>query len=93
MTSEEPATQATDAFQRLAGMSLSEQSLTSVLQTVADLTRQVLPGNVEVSVSVLGADQPRSFVSTGQLAIDLDEVQYECGHGPALQAVATGRSV
>jgi GAF domain-containing protein len=93
MTSDELTSTATRALQRLAAMSLSEESLTSVLQTVVDLTRQVLPEGVEVSVSVLGPDRPRSVVSTDALALDLDEVQYERGHGPALHAVTTGRPV
>jgi GAF domain-containing protein len=84
---------AEEAFERLGALSLSDESLDSVLQTVADLTKQVLPGDVEASVSVLVADRPTTFVYTGQLALDLDESQYGRGHGPCLGAAAKGELV
>jgi len=80
---------AADAFEQLGSLSLSEESLDSVLQTVVDLAKRVLPGDLETSVSVLVADKPTTFVYTGQLALDLDESQYGRGYGPCLQA-ATG---
>jgi GAF domain-containing protein len=82
-----------DAFERLGTLSLSAETLDSVLQTVADLAKQVLPGDVETSVSVLVADRPTTFVYTGQLALDLDECQYGRGHGPCLEAAARGVTV
>jgi GAF domain-containing protein len=85
--------EAAEAFERLGALSLSEESLHTVLQTVADLSRQVLPGDLEASVSVLVADKPATFVYTGQLALDLDESQYGRGHGPCLHATATGETI
>jgi GAF domain-containing protein len=84
---------ATEAFEQLGAMSLSQESLDSVLQTVADLAKRVLPGDVEASVTVLVADKPTTFVYTGQLALDLDESQYGRGHGPCLHAAAGGETV
>src|SRR4051812_5816902 len=62
----------------------------SLLQTVADLTKTVMPGTPEASVLLLVKDHPRTVVSTGALATDLDETQYERGHGPCLHAARTG---
>jgi GAF domain-containing protein len=81
------------AFDRLATLSLSTESLDSVLQTVADLTKQVMSAPVEASVSVLVADRPTTFVYTGQLALDLDESQYGRGYGPCLHAAARAETV
>ena len=81
------------AFEELASITLSEHSLSSVLQTVADLTKQVLPGQIESSVSVLVGGRPNTFVYTGQLALDLDESQYGIGYGPCLHAATTGQTV
>jgi GAF domain-containing protein len=81
------------AFDKLAAVTLSEHSLHSVLQTVADLTSKVMPGEVEASVSVLVADKATSLVYTGQLALDLDESQYARGYGPCLHAAGTGEPV
>ena len=84
---------ADEAFEQLGGLSLAAESLDSVLQTVADLTKRVLPGDVESSVSVLLADKPTTFVYTSQVALDLDESQYGRGHGPCLHAAGNGELV
>jgi GAF domain-containing protein len=80
----------TEALERLGRLSLRELSMESLLQTVADLTKTVMPGNPEASVSLLVKDHPSTIVSTGELATDLDETQYEEGHGPCLHAARTG---
>jgi GAF domain-containing protein len=79
-----------EAFERLGSLSLRELSMDSLLQTVADLAKAVMPGNPEASVSLLVRDRPTTVVSTGQLATDLDETQYDAGHGPCLHAARTG---
>src|SRR3954449_1455355 len=79
-----------EALERLGGLSLRELSLESLLQTVADLAKTVMPGNPETSVLMLVRGDPTTVVSTGQLAVDLDERQYERGHGPCLHAARTG---
>jgi GAF domain-containing protein len=61
-----------------------------LLQTVADLTRAVMPGHPEASVTLVVKDHPTTVATTGQLALDLDEKQYERGHGPCLHAARTG---
>ena len=79
------------ALERLGRLTLREMSMDSLLQIVADLAKQVMPGNPEASVSVLVKDRPpTTAVSTGQLATDLDETQYDEGHGPCLHAARTG---
>ena len=82
---------AAEALERLGGLSLRELSMDSLLQTVADLSRTVMPGNPETSVLLLVKDRPTTVVHTGELAVDLDETQYRCGHGPCLHAARTGR--
>src|SRR4051794_30700553 len=84
---------AEEAFEELAGIALTEHSLHSVLQSVADLTKKVMPGEIEASVSLLVADKATTVVYTGQLALDLDESQYGRGYGPCLHAAGTGEAV
>jgi len=79
-----------EALERLGRLSLRELSMDSLLQTVADLTKTFMPGNPEASVLLLVKDRPTTVVSTGELATDLDERQYERGHGPCLHAARTG---
>jgi len=81
---------ATAALERLGRVSLRDESMDALLQTVADLAKTVIPGNPEASVTVLVKGEPSTVASTGQLAVDLDETQYERGHGPCLHAARTG---
>src|SRR3954453_22998678 len=85
-----PPADATETLERLGRLSLRELSMDSLLQTVSDLAKSVLPGTPETSVLLLVRDHPTTVVSTGQLAVVLDERQYERGHGPCLHAARTG---
>ena len=82
-----------DAFEELGRVSLQTTSAQDVLQKVADLCKQVLPGSFEVSVTLLSNDRATSVVYTGQLALDLDESQYGRGYGPCLEAAAGGEVI
>jgi GAF domain-containing protein len=84
---------ATEALERLGSLALREHSMESVLQTVVELAKQVLPGNPETSISLLVNDRPSTTSSTGQLAVDLDEVQYGHGYGPCLESARTGQLI
>src|SRR3954451_22983498 len=81
---------AVQALERLGSLSLRTVSMAELLQTIADLAKTVMPGNPEASVLLLVKDRPTTVSSTGQLATDLDETQYEKGHGPCLHAARTG---
>jgi GAF domain-containing protein len=83
-------TDPTEALERLGRLSLRELSMDSLLQIVADLTKTVMPGNPEASVLLLVKGRPITVVSTGPLATELDETQYDRGHGPCLHAARTG---
>jgi GAF domain-containing protein len=82
-----------EALERLGRLSLHELSMEGLLQTVADLTKSVMPGHPEASVSLLVRDRPSTVASTGPLAADLDESQYDRDHGPCLHAARTGEMV
>jgi GAF domain-containing protein len=81
------------ALQEFSALVLSEHSMDSLLQAVVDATKTALPGHVDASISVLIGNRPATAAYTGQLALDLDETQYERGHGPCLHAATTGESV
>ena len=81
---------ATRALDELGRMSLREHSMTSLLQAVADLSKQVMPTAPETSITLLDRHRRLTVVSTGQLAVDLDEEQYADDHGPCLHAASTG---
>ena len=81
---------ATEALERLGRLTLRGLSMEGLLQIVADLTKTVMPGSPEASVTLVVKDHPTTVASTGRLATDLDESQYERGHGPCLHAARTG---
>jgi GAF domain-containing protein len=76
-----------DAFAELARITLSEQSLDTVMDTVARLTKRTIPGAAEVSVTIVEGGRAKTVAFTGQLAKDLDERQYQRGYGPCLACV------
>src|SRR4051812_1384120 len=82
--------QATQALDELGRMSLRQHSMESLLQAVADLSKQVMPGNPETSVFMQDSRQRVTVATTGELATELDEVQYSRDHGPCLHAASTG---
>jgi hypothetical protein len=67
-------------------MKLGESDLQAVLGRVAELARQALPGMAGASV-ILVESSDRAFTAafSGQLALDLDERQYQDGFGPCLE--------
>jgi GAF domain-containing protein len=78
----------TAAFHELGRIKLSEASLDAVLSRVAELAKRTIPGAAEVSVTLIRGTKPHTAAFTGRLAADLDESQYEQGHGPCLDAAA-----
>lgn len=88
-----PAVTAEAVAIELATIVLGEDSLTATLQRVADLTRRLIPELLDVSITLIENDRPRTVVFTGQLASDLDERKYEHGHGPCLDAAQAGVTI
>jgi GAF domain-containing protein len=82
-----------EALEQLGRLNLREHSMRSLLQTLSELAKQVMPGTPETSVCLLMNDKPTTPVYTGQLARDCDESQYGRGYGPCLHAASTGELV
>jgi transcriptional regulator with GAF, ATPase, and Fis domain len=77
------------ALDQLGSISLQQYSMETLLQTVTELATSVMPGDPEASITVRTGHRPFTVVSSGQLATDLDEVQYAEQGGPCLHAAAT----
>jgi GAF domain-containing protein len=88
MTSEH--TEPQDAFAELASITLADHSLDKVMAKVAALTKSTLALSGEVSVTLVDLRRPSTIASTGALATELDERQYERGYGPCLDCIAGG---
>jgi GAF domain-containing protein len=83
----------TEAFAQLGQIKLSDTDLNAVLRTIADLANHTLPGAREVSVTLIRDDRAYTAAYTGDLALQLDESQYETGQGRCLDASAAAATV
>ena len=88
-----PPRQPQDAFDELARRLLADHTVESVLTKIAALAKRTIPCAREVSVTVLDRGRPSTVAFTGPLALDLDERQYERGHGPCLDSIDGGEAV
>ena len=77
----------------LAGLVLAEEDTQSVLQRVVDLVAQAMPTGAEASITLLRNEHATTAAFSGELALQLDEMQYRQGYGPCLDAAAGGRPV
>ena len=92
MTDTEPM-DPTEAFAQLGRIKLSDTDLNGVLKTIADLAKRTIPGASDVSVTLVRMNAPHTAVFTGDMALRLDESQYEAGSGPCLDASATSATM
>ena len=74
----------------LLGVRLGEGALDEVLRRLVTIARDCLPGADEVSTTLVRGEEPWTAAYTGQLALDADELQYERGYGPCIDAGLTG---
>jgi GAF domain-containing protein len=87
--SDHPA-QPQDAFAELASITLADHSLDSVMAKIAAITKRTLVGASEVSVTLVEGSKATTVAHTGDLALQLDERQYERGYGPCLDCISGG---
>jgi GAF domain-containing protein len=78
-----------DAFAQLGRIKLSETDLNGVFRRVTQLAKRTIPGASEVSVTLVHHKGAHTPTFTGDLALALDESQYELGHGPCLDAAVS----
>jgi GAF domain-containing protein len=89
----ESRTRPRTALDPLGRLLLAGESTQSVLQRVVDLVRQAMPEGAEASITLLRNEQATTAAFTGELALQLDEMQYDRGHGPCLEAALGGHVV
>jgi GAF domain-containing protein len=83
-----PQMDAMSALAELGKIKHSEQGLSEVLERVSALAKASIPGVAEVSVTLVTDGVPGTAAYTGELALALDEAQYDAGYGPCLSAAA-----
>jgi GAF domain-containing protein len=76
--------------QQLARVVLVERDLHEVLTEIVRIARRALPGSEACSITLIRDERGFTAAFDGQLAMDADELQYERGYGPCLDAGRSG---
>lgn len=79
-----------DAYQALAQVVLVERPIADVLSEFADIAQKWLPGSEAASITLVRGDKAWTAAYSGTLALEADELQYEQGYGPCMDAGHTG---
>jgi len=74
----------------LLGVRLNQGPLDEVLQQLVEIADDALPSTDAVSTTLVREDKAWTAAFAGQLARDADEMQYEHGYGPCIEAGTTG---
>ncbi|WP_222194025.1 GAF and ANTAR domain-containing protein [Modestobacter italicus] len=76
--------------QELAGVVLVGRELPDVLTEIVQISRRAIPGAEASSITLIRGDRAFTAAYDGQIAMDADELQYQRGHGPCLDAGRAG---
>jgi GAF domain-containing protein len=79
-----------DLHRDLAGVVLAGRELSDVLTEVVQIARRALPGAEASSITLIRDDKAFTVAYDGQMAMDADELQYQRGYGPCLDAGRAG---
>ncbi|MCW2509777.1 MAG: uncharacterized protein JWP68_2925 [Modestobacter sp.] len=76
--------------QELARVVLVDRALDEVLTEIVQIARRAIPGSEASSITLIREDRGFTAAFDGQIAMDADELQYERGYGPCLDAGRSG---
>ena len=79
-----------DLHRQLAQVVLADRELADVLTDVVGIARQAIPSSDATSITLIRNGKGYTAAYDGQLAMDADELQYERGYGPCLDAGLAG---
>ncbi|GIF17182.1 GAF domain-containing protein [Actinoplanes teichomyceticus] len=82
-----------EAFAELGRIRLADVELDVLLSKVTQLAKRTIPGASEVSVTLMRGDAAHTVALTDEFARRLDQMQYDLGHGPCLEAALSGGTV
>src|ERR1700712_2469691 len=75
----------------LAGVVLGGRNLPEVLTEITGIARRAMPGSEATSITLIRGEKAFTAAVDGQMAMDADELQYERGYGPCLDAGRAGQ--
>jgi GAF domain-containing protein len=81
----------TALHEALAGVVLGGRGLTEVLTEIAGIARRAVPGSEASSITLIRGETAFTAAFDGQMAMDADELQYQRGYGPCVDAGRAGQ--
>src|SRR6188472_4035503 len=81
----------TALHQALAGVVLGGRGLPEVLTDITVIARREIPGSEASSITLIRREIPFTAAFDGQMAMDADELQYQRGYGPCVDAGRAGQ--
>ena len=81
----------TALHQALAGVVLGGRGLAEVLTEITGIARGAMPGSEASSITLIRGETAFTAAFDGQMAMDADELQYQRGYGPCVDAGRAGQ--
>jgi GAF domain-containing protein len=79
-----------ELHRELAGVVLVGRELPAVLTEVVGIAQRAIPGSEATSITLIREERAFTAAYDGQIAMDADELQYQRGYGPCLDAGRAG---
>jgi GAF domain-containing protein len=80
-----------ELHENIARVVLVDRDLNDVLSEITSITRRALPGPEAASITLIRGEKAFTAAYDGQMALDADEMQYERGYGPCMDAGLAGQ--
>ena len=77
--------------EELATVVLVGRDLADVLDEIKKVARRAMPGTDAASITLIRGENAFTAAYDGQMALDADELQYERGYGPCMDAARAGQ--
>ncbi|NYJ05508.1 GAF and ANTAR domain-containing protein [Petropleomorpha daqingensis] len=79
-----------DLLRALSRIVFADRTLEEVLGEITDIARRNIPGTEATSITLIRADRSFTAAYSGEMALAADELQYEEGYGPCMDAARGG---
>jgi GAF domain-containing protein len=81
----------TELHEELARVVLANREMSDVLTEITGIARRAIPHVEAASITLIRGDKAFTAAYDGQMALDADELQYERGYGPCMDAGRAGQ--
>jgi GAF domain-containing protein len=79
-----------ELLRRLSRVVLADRPLADVLTEIVEIAASGIPGAESTSITLIRGEVPFTAAHAGEMALVADEMQYEHGYGPCMDAARGG---